>query len=96
MLNLLWMIPTFCLAGFLVLATLGGRLSRRGISIVGVGSVALSTLAAFLVGASFLSSPPAGNAYTQVLWRWMIVSGLSPRIALYLDALSLVMIVVIT
>ena len=96
MLTLLWLIPAFCFAGFLVLAVLGGRLSRPGISIIGVGSVALSTLAALLVGVTFLSAPPAGHTFTQTLWRWMTVSGLSPGIALYLDALSLVMVAVIT
>ncbi len=96
MLNLLWLIPAFCLAGFLVLAVLGGRLSRHGVAIIGVGSVALSTVVAFLVGVNFLETPPAGNAYTQTLWQWLSVSGLSPRIALYLDALSLVMVFVVT
>ena len=96
MLHLLWLVPAFCLAGFLVLAVLGGRLPRRGVAIVGVGSVALSTLAAFLVAGSFLGTPPAGNAYTQTLWQWMSVSGLSPRIAFYLDALSLLMVLVVT
>jgi NADH-quinone oxidoreductase subunit L len=96
MLTLLWLIPAFCLAGFLILAVLGGLLPRRGVAMVGVGSVALSTLAAFLVGATFLAAPPPGNAYTQTLRQWMSVSGFSPRIALYLDALSLVMVLVVT
>ena len=96
MLNLLWLIPAFCLAGFLVLAVVGGRLSRWGVAIVGVGSVALSTVAAFLVGLSFLAAPPAGNAYTQILWQWMRVSGFEAKFGLRLDALSLLMVLVVT
>jgi NADH-quinone oxidoreductase subunit L len=44
----------------------------------------------------FLSAPPAGNAYTQVLWTWIDVAGFQPQIAFYLDALSLVMVLVVT
>jgi NADH-quinone oxidoreductase subunit L len=61
-----------------------------------VGSIGLSALAAILVAAGFLSAPPAGNAYTQVLWTWIDVAGFQPQIAFYLDSLSLVMILVVT
>ncbi|HBR50525.1 MAG TPA: hypothetical protein DEA71_10610, partial [Nitrospira sp.] len=39
MLNLLWLIPVLPLAGFLLLALCGGRLSRHQIAWVGCGSV---------------------------------------------------------
>jgi len=63
---------------------------------MGVGSIGLSALTAILVATGFLSAPPPGNAYTQVLWTWIDVAGFQPRIAFYLDALSLVMILVVT
>ena len=94
MLSLLWLVPTFCLAGFLVLALVGGRLSRPAVAWIGVGSLALSTLAAFLTAAGFFTA--GGQPYTQTLWRWMTVAGLAPGIGLYLDALSLVMVLVVT
>ncbi|MDD5330115.1 MAG: NADH-quinone oxidoreductase subunit L [Sulfuricella sp.] len=96
MLDLLWTIPAFPLLGFLILALGGGWLSARGVAAVGVGSVALSALAAFIVGIGFLASPPAGHAYTQVLWQWMSIADFAPQAALYLDPLSLVMVSVIT
>ena len=40
-------------------------------------------------------APPAANAYTQVLWTWLDVGGFRPEIALYLDPLSLIMVVVV-
>jgi NADH-quinone oxidoreductase subunit L len=95
-LGLLWLIPVLPFAGFLVLALLGPRLSHRGVARIGVGSIALSTLVALLVGGSFIASPPAGHAYAQTLWTWMQVGGFSPRITLYLDALALVMVLVVT
>ncbi len=96
MLGLVWLIPTFCLAGFLALAVLGPRLSRRAVAAVGVGSVALATLVAVGVGAEFLAAGTAGRAYHQVLWRWMTLPGFEARIGLYVDALALLMTLVVT
>ncbi len=96
MLGLVWFIPTFCLAGFLALAVLGPRLSRRAVAAVGVGSVALATLVAVGVGAEFLAAGTAGRAYHQVLWRWMTLPGFEARIGLYVDALALLMTLVVT
>jgi NADH-quinone oxidoreductase subunit L len=96
MLNLLWTIPTLPFAGFLMLVLFGRRLTRTGVAIVGAGSVGLSAVVAILVGLSFIASPPAGYAYSQTLWTWMQVGGFSPGIAFYLDALSLVMVLVVT
>ena len=56
----------------------------------------LLALAAILAAVGFLSAPPAGQAYTQVLWTWIDVAGFRPQIAFYFDALSLVMILVVT
>lgn len=96
MLKALWLIPAFPFAGFVVLALVGRRLHRKAVAIIGVGSIALSVLFSFLVAARFLNSPPAGNAFTQHLWTWIDVAGFRPEMALYLDALSLIMTVVIT
>ena len=96
MLHLLWLIPAFPLASFLVLAVFGTRLPRKAVPVFGIGSIALSAAVAFLVAGSFLTSPPPGNHFTQVLWTWMDVGGFQPRIAFYLDALSLLMILVVT
>jgi NADH-quinone oxidoreductase subunit L len=95
-LGLLWVIPVLPFAGFLVLALIGPRLSRTGVASIGVGSIGLSTLVALLVGGRFIVSPPVGHAYAQVLWTWMRVGDFTPGITLYLDALSLVMMLVVT
>lgn len=96
MLHLLWLIPAFPLASFVVLATLGKRMPRKLVSVFGAGSIGLSALVSFLVAYSFLTSPPPGNSFTQVLWTWIDVGGFRPEISFYLDALSLVMILVVT
>ncbi|MFQ5730848.1 MAG: NADH-quinone oxidoreductase subunit L [Planctomycetaceae bacterium] len=96
MLEALWLIPTLPLAGFLILAVLGSRLSRRAMTVVGVGSVGLSAVVALGIGIGFVTSPPPGDAFRQTLWRWMHEGGFAVDIALYLDALSLVMVLVVT
>jgi NADH-quinone oxidoreductase subunit L len=94
MLGLLWLVPAIPFASALALATL--RFPRRAVAWIATGSIAASMVVSLLVSASFLSTPPATNAYTQVLWRWLDVGGFRPEIALYLDPLSLIMMVVVT
>ncbi len=95
MLDLLWLVPAWSLAGFLVLATLGRRLPRPAATSVGVGSVGLSTLTAGAVAVGFLELPPSGRVYTQSLWHWLAIPGFRAPVGLYLDALALVMTVVV-
>ena len=93
---MLWLIPALPFAGFVVLVLIGPRLSRPAIAAIGVGSVGLSTLVFFLVALDYLSTPAPSHAYTQVLWTWMQVDSLAPKIGLYLDSVSLVFVFVIT
>ena len=96
MISLLWLIPALPFASALVLMLFGSRFSRRATAAVGVGSIGLSALIAILVAVSFFTAPPPGSSYTQVLWTWINVAGFEPQIGLYLDALSLVMVLVVT
>ncbi|MCL4561287.1 MAG: NADH-quinone oxidoreductase subunit L [Chloroflexi bacterium] len=96
MLGLLWLIPVIPLIGFILLAIIGPRLSRTAVAIIGVGSVGISAILAILVAISFISSPPAGNAFTQTLWTWINVTNFNPGISFYLDSLSMIMVLVVT
>src|SRR5690349_19977462 len=71
-------------------------MARRAVSFIGVGSIAASTIISAIVTAAFISGPPSGWAYDQVIWRWMSVSSFQADIGFYLDALSVVMVLVIT
>src|SRR5262245_31116895 len=94
--RLLWLIPVLPSVSAAVLALFGSRLSRRAAATLGVGSIGLSALVTIMVALDFWSSPPANNSYTQVLWTWINVAGFEPQIGFYLDALSLVMVLVVT
>jgi NADH-quinone oxidoreductase subunit L len=92
----LWLIPALPFASALILILFGSRLSRIAVATIGVGSIGLSALVTILVAANFLIAPPPGNSYTQVLWTWINVAGFEPQIGLYLDSLSLMMVLVVT
>jgi len=94
--RLLWLIPVLPFASALILSLIGSRLSKRLAAVIGVGSIGLSAVVTILVAIGFLAAPPAGNSYTQLLWTWIDVAGFRPKIGLYLDSLSLVMLLVIT
>jgi NADH-quinone oxidoreductase subunit L len=94
--ELLFLIPALPFAGFLVLALMGRRLSRKTIAFAGAGSVGMSALLATLMAIEFIGNPPQGHAVTQTLWTWMEFDGYSQTISFSLDALSLVMILIVT
>ena len=95
MLPLLWLIPILPFAGFMVLGLLGRRLPPNAVAAIGVGSIGLSALFSALVTAAFLVHPPAGQVFTQTLWTWFQVGEFAPGISFYLDALSLIMVLVV-
>ncbi|HBO3291514.1 TPA: NADH-quinone oxidoreductase subunit L [Pseudomonas aeruginosa] len=94
--NLLPLTFLFPLVGFLLLSFSRGRWSENLSALVGVGSVGLSALSAAWAIFSFHSSPPAGGAYSLVLWQWMAAGDFSTNFTLYLDGLSVTMLGVVT
>lgn len=96
MLSALWLVPAFPLAGFLVLALVGSRLPRTLVAVLGVGSVGISAILSCLIAVDVITSPAAQNGYVQLLWTWMSIGSFSPKVALYLDGLSLVFTLVVT
>src|ERR1700750_1831718 len=96
MLRLLWLIVAAPFASAAVLALLGSRLSRGVVALLGAGSIGLSAVITLLVAASFISSPPTGDAFTQHLWTWMDTGGFRPEVAFYLDSVSLLLLLVVS
>ncbi len=92
MLHLLPFIPALPLLGFAILFVTAGLLPKRWITAIGVGSVGISALLALIVMSAFLGAP---QPYTKVVWTWIAVSGFTPHIGFYLDALSGLMMLVV-
>ena len=93
--NLLFLVFTFPLLGFLTLALGRTRISENAAAVIGVGTVGASALLTAIIGWQFYQLP-AGESYTQLMWTWMSVDGFAPNFALRLDQLSMLMMCVIT
>jgi NADH-quinone oxidoreductase subunit L len=94
MLDYLWLVPTIPLVGFLILILSQGKMPELPAGIVGAGSIGLSFLVALFAGLDFMASD--AQSYTQVLWTWMSVGAFEAGFTLYLDGVSLVMMLIIT
>ena len=96
MFSLLWLVPTIPLASFVLLVILGAQFPKKVTAVFGVGSVGVSAVLTILLALNFWTAPPANHAYNQVLWTWISVGNFSPAIGFHLDALSLLMMLVVT
>ncbi|MEJ2386101.1 MAG: NADH-quinone oxidoreductase subunit L [Chromatiaceae bacterium] len=96
LLDFLWVAPALPLAGFLILALVGRRLPRWAVGAVGAGSVGLAAVLCAFIAWAFVTSMPPDGAFSLTLWSWIHLEGFNPQISLYLDRLSVVMMLVIT
>src|SRR5690606_28549967 len=92
--ELLWLVPTIPLIGFLILIFSGGKMPELPAGIVGAGSIGLAFLVALLASIDFMAS--GATSFSQELWTWMSVGAFEAGFTLYLDGVSLVMMLIIT
>ena len=92
--DLIWLLPTFPLLGFLSLVLTSGNLPKKVVGAIGAGSIGLSFLTAAMIAYQFLSS---GETHLVVeMWVWMAVGNFTPGFSFYLDGLAVVMMLIIT
>ncbi len=93
-------IPLLPLLGALINLTLGSRLSKRTVSVIAVGAVALAcVLAMYLVFFPLWEQYKAGQGGTgieQNVYTWLEVGNFKAQLAFRLDTLSAVMILIVT
>ena len=94
MLDLIWLLPTLPILGFLSLVLTAGKLPKKVAALIGAGSIGLSFLVATLIAFQFLAS--GEDYFVREVWVWMSVGSFNPGFTFYLDGLSLVMMLVIT
>jgi NADH-quinone oxidoreductase subunit L len=94
MLDMLWLVPTIPLLGFLILTFSCGKMPELPAGIIGAGSIGLSFVVALLAGLEFMATD--ATSYSQTLWTWMSVGSFEAGFSLYLDGVSLVMMFIIT
>ncbi len=94
--TLLALIPLLPLAGFLILAFAGNRMSKNMVAITGTSSVGLSAVASLIVGLRYIIEFAQGGFITVRLWEWLKVDELTIDFTFRLDSLSMVFVFVIT
>jgi len=90
------LIPLLPFAGFLVNATMGRRLPKAVTGGLASAVMVLSFLLAVMQVWSLAAMPPESRQINQTLFTWITAGDFSLDLALRLDALSAVMILVIT
>jgi len=90
------LIPLLPFAGFLVNATMGRRLPKAVTGGLASAVMVISFLLAVLQVWSLAAMPPESRQINQTLFTWITAGDFSLDLALRLDALSAVMILVVT
>src|ERR1039457_1133194 len=92
----LWIIPLLPLAGAAINGLLGKRFSRALVSAIALGSTAAAFAMALWVAAQFLGLPPDPVPHIERYGTWLSAGPFSAEFGIYLDQLSLVMMLVVT
>ncbi len=92
----LWTIPFFPLLGFAINGLLGARLNEKTVGLLGAGAVFASFIAAAFTFFDFIALAPESRVLIQNLYRWMAAGNFVVEVSFRLDALSMLMVLVVT
>jgi NADH-quinone oxidoreductase subunit L len=96
---LLWLIPIFPLAGFLINGLFGRRMSKPAITVVALGSVVLSfawVLKSLFALGVFPAANGLNNPYIEHYYTWIQSGTLQVAVDFSIDRLSAVMLMIVT
>ncbi|HSL56388.1 MAG TPA: NADH-quinone oxidoreductase subunit L [Acidimicrobiales bacterium] len=96
MLDLVWLIPALPLAGFVTLVLLGRRLGEPAAGWLATAAMAGSFAASVAVFIGLVDRPGDERFFTQTLFEWVPVGGLSVDAGFLVDPLSITMALFIT
>jgi len=92
----IWVVPTLPLAGFVINALLGRRLSRLGVGLVACGTMGVAFLLSLALLWALFHLPLDARSLSQELYTWIGTANLKVSLGFLLDPLSAVMILVVT
>ena len=95
-LKLLWLVPMLPLLGAILNGIGAGRVPRKIVSAIGVGSIGLAFLIALACFRELLALPPESRRITQGLFTWMQSGDFEANVRFALDPLGAVMMLVVT
>jgi NADH-quinone oxidoreductase subunit L len=94
--SILWLIPALPLLGAIVNGLGAGKIPRKVVSVIGVGTVGLAFAVAIHCLLSLLHLAPEERVFVQQLYSWIDSGDLSVPVRFALDPLSAVMVLVVT
>jgi NADH-quinone oxidoreductase subunit L len=94
--EVIWLIPAFPLAGFLLLLLFGRRLGEPFAGVLAATMVLASFVVSVGVYADLLSMDEAERAHVETLFSWISVGGLHIDLAFLADPLSITMCLFVT
>src|SRR5208337_151719 len=92
----LWIIPLLPLAGAAINGLLGKRFSKALVNTIALGSTGTAFAYALWVAAQFALLPPDQIPHIEHYATWLSAGPFSAEFGIYLDQLSLVMLLVVT
>jgi len=92
----LWIIPLLPLTGAAINGLLGKRFPKALVNTIALGSTALAFAYALWVTVQFLGLPPDQIPHVEHYATWLNSGAFSAEYGLYLDQLSLVMLLIVT
>ena len=91
--NLVWLIPTFPLLGFVLLGLFGKNLSKNTVALIGCGTMLLSLTLSLGI---FIEAKDNATGITIKLFDWINTGSFSAPFAFLVDPLSLLFLLIIT
>ncbi|HEV8128196.1 MAG TPA: NADH-quinone oxidoreductase subunit L [Candidatus Eisenbacteria bacterium] len=94
--SILWLIPALPLLGAIVNGLGAGKIPRKVVSAIGVGTVGIAFLIAIYCFFSLLRLAPEDRVFQQQLFSWIDSGDLSVPIRFSIDPLAAIMVLVVT
>jgi NADH-quinone oxidoreductase subunit L len=94
--DFIWLIPFFPLLGFMINGLIGRNFSEKTVGMIGAGTVFLSFLTAVLSFFDLIRLAPEARIFINTLYTWMATGDFGVNVAFRFDALSAVMVLVVT
>ncbi|HVY97520.1 MAG TPA: NADH-quinone oxidoreductase subunit L [Solirubrobacterales bacterium] len=91
-----WLVLLLPLAGSIAIALGFRRTSWRTAGIVGTGAIGLAFICGVLALVELLGESPDARHHASALWEYASVAGLQIKLGIYVDPLSIFMVLVVT
>ena len=91
-----WLVLLFPLAGSILIALTFRRTSWRTAGIIGTAAIGLAFVCGILALIKLLGEDPSSRHHASSLWEYASVAGLQIKLGIYVDPLSIFMVLVVT